>query len=85
MNIPILSSAMDTVTESELAIALAREGGVGVIHRNCPVAKQADFVARDVDLSGTYVPLQGLNGALGAIPGIGQIVLNSADLSELFC
>lgn len=46
MNIPILSSAMDTVTESDLAIALAREGGVGVIHRNCLVAKQADFVAR---------------------------------------
>ncbi|MFV1995212.1 MAG: IMP dehydrogenase, partial [Verrucomicrobiales bacterium] len=46
MRIPILSSAMDTVTESDLAIALAREGGVGVIHRNCTIDKQADFVAR---------------------------------------
>ncbi|MBU6303069.1 MAG: IMP dehydrogenase [Verrucomicrobia bacterium] len=46
LNIPIISSAMDTVTEDQLAIALAREGGIGVIHRNCPVEVQADFVAR---------------------------------------
>ena len=46
LNIPIVSSAMDTVTESELAIALAREGGMGVVHRNCPVDRQAEFVAR---------------------------------------
>jgi IMP dehydrogenase len=46
LNIPVLSSAMDTVTESELAIALAREGGLGVIHRNCPIEYQADQVAR---------------------------------------
>ncbi len=46
MNIPILSSAMDTVTEADLAIALAREGGIGVIHRNCALEKQAEFVAR---------------------------------------
>ena len=37
LNIPVISSAMDTVTEAELAIALAREGGMGVIHRNCPI------------------------------------------------
>jgi IMP dehydrogenase len=37
LNVPILSSAMDTVTEAELAIALAREGGLGVIHRNMPI------------------------------------------------
>lgn len=46
LHIPVLSSAMDTVTESELAIALAREGGLGVIHRNNPIDVQADMVAK---------------------------------------
>lgn len=46
LNIPIVSSAMDTVTEDRLAIALAREGGLGVVHRNCTIDEQADFVAR---------------------------------------
>lgn len=41
LNIPILSAAMDTVTEARLAIALAREGGLGIIHRNLPPAAQA--------------------------------------------
>lgn len=46
LNIPIISSPMDTVTEDKLAIALAREGGLGVIHRNCTLDEQADYVAR---------------------------------------
>lgn len=46
LNIPVISSAMDTVTEAELAIALAREGGLGVIHRNMPIAQQAAQVRR---------------------------------------
>jgi len=46
LNIPVLSSAMDTVTESELAIALAREGGLGVVHRNNPIDIQAEQVSR---------------------------------------
>lgn len=46
LNIPIVSSAMDTVTEDGLAIALAREGGIGVIHRNMPIPEQADMVAK---------------------------------------
>ncbi|MBA2278284.1 MAG: IMP dehydrogenase [Chloroflexia bacterium] len=41
LNIPILSAAMDTVTEARLAIALAREGGIGIVHRNLPIADQA--------------------------------------------
>jgi IMP dehydrogenase len=46
MNIPILSAAMDTVTESRLAIALAQEGGIGIVHKNLPVEAQAEEVDR---------------------------------------
>jgi IMP dehydrogenase len=46
LNIPVVSSAMDTVTESELAIALAREGGIGVLHKNLAIAEQATQVDR---------------------------------------
>ena len=46
LNIPIVSAAMDTVTEATLAIALAREGGIGVIHKNMSIAAQAAHVRR---------------------------------------
>jgi len=46
LNIPILSAAMDTVTEDKLAIAMAREGGMGVIHKNMTIAEQASMVDR---------------------------------------
>src|SRR6201984_3034602 len=45
LNLPVLSSPMDTVTESELAIALAQEGGLGVIHKNMSIVEQT----REVD------------------------------------
>ena len=46
LNIPIVSAAMDTVTESHLAIALAQQGGIGIIHRNMSVERQAEEVDR---------------------------------------
>lgn len=45
LNIPLVSAAMDTVTEARLAIALAQEGGIGIVHKNMPVEAQASQVA----------------------------------------
>src|ERR1043165_6639863 len=46
LNIPIVSAAMDTVTEAELAIAIALEGGLGFIHKNMAIEKQAEQVRK---------------------------------------
>ncbi|MBW7951629.1 MAG: IMP dehydrogenase, partial [Chitinophagaceae bacterium] len=46
LNIPLLSAAMDTVTEANLAIALAREGGIGILHKNMSIEKQAEQVRK---------------------------------------
>src|SRR5499427_8933928 len=46
LNIPIVSAAMDTVTESHLAIALAQQGGIGIVHRNMSIDRQAEEVDR---------------------------------------
>ena len=46
LNIPMLSAAMDTVTEARLAIAMAREGGIGILHKNMPIEEQAMQVDR---------------------------------------
>jgi IMP dehydrogenase len=46
LNIPLASAAMDTVTESRLAIAIARQGGIGIVHRNMPIDRQGEEVDR---------------------------------------
>src|SRR5512139_72437 len=46
INIPVVSAAMDTVTEARLAIAIAQEGGIGIVHKNMSPAKQAAEVAK---------------------------------------
>ena len=46
LNIPVLSAAMDTVTESEMAIAIAQEGGIGMLHKNMTIEQQAAQVKK---------------------------------------
>ena len=46
LNVPIVSAAMDTVTEAKMAIAMAREGGIGVIHKNMSIEAQAHQVSQ---------------------------------------
>ncbi len=46
LNVPLVSAAMDTVTESEMAVAMAREGGIGILHKNMPIQRQAEEVDR---------------------------------------
>ena len=47
LQIPFVTAAMDTVTEGKMAIAIAREGGIGVIHKNMSIERQVDLVDRE--------------------------------------
>lgn len=54
LNMPLISAAMDTVTEARLAIALAQEGGLGIIHKNMSIADQAEEVRRVKNLKAVW-------------------------------
>src|SRR5207244_12691584 len=82
LDIPILSAAMDTVTDATMAIALGRLGGLGVIHRNFTVAEQIDEVrrAKDADvLVGAAVGVAGDADAHPAGPAGPGGAVNGAD------
>ena len=71
LNIPMLSAAMDTVTEASLAIALAREGGIGILHKNMSIEKQADQV-RKVKRSESGMIIDPITLTVDAIVGDAQ-------------
>src|SRR6202140_1601523 len=54
LNIPLASAAMDTVTESRLAIAIARQGGIGIVHRNMTIERERDDRRSRDDFAGYY-------------------------------
>ena len=71
LNIPLLSSPMDTVTESDMSIALAQEGGLGVIHKNMSVERQTDWYHKINDQFYTF--FNGVAYAIGSILAVGAL------------
>ncbi|RYZ30706.1 MAG: IMP dehydrogenase [Chitinophagaceae bacterium] len=74
LNVPLLSAAMDTVTEASLAIALAREGGIGILHKNMTIEKQADQV-RKVKRSESGMIIDPITLPVDATVGDAQILM----------
>ena len=81
LNIPLISAGMDTVTESELATAMAREGGVGIIHKNMTIKEQAKQVAKVKAASVTEGAALDSSGMLlsGAAVGVTADVMERID------
>ncbi|TVR86110.1 MAG: IMP dehydrogenase [Saprospirales bacterium] len=76
INVPIVSAAMDTVTEKHLAIAIARQGGIGMVHKNMPVEEQADQV-RSVKRSESGMIIDPVTLPLNAVVGEAVAVMEN--------
>jgi len=75
LNVPVVSAAMDTVTESKMAIAIAQEGGIGVLHKNMSIESQA-FEVRKVKRSESGMILDPIT--LGLNANVGDAFFNDA-------
>ncbi len=82
LNIPLLSAAMDTVTESEMAIAMAREGGIGILHKNMSIERQVQEVER-VKRSESGMILSPVTVRPGQRIGEVLVLMNKAGISGI--
>jgi len=74
LNTPVISAAMDTVTESDMAIAIAREGGIGVIHKNMTIERQAELI-RKVKRSESGMIIDPVTLGLNAVVGDAEALM----------